>query len=101
MRNPFNPENLVDEGNTLKNERFNECCSRLVWYQFISCSMLIHLIEFNLHLLTIQCTDYFKAPICKAISLTEYLFTLYLSSDTNIKSKYLQEELKGKLNLVK
>ena len=62
--------------------------------------MLIHLIEFNLHLLTIQCTDYFKAPICKAISLTEYLFTLYLSSDTNIKSKYLQEELKGKSNFL-
>ena len=29
-----------------------------------------------------------------------YLFILYLSSDTNIKSKCLQEELKGKSNFV-
>ena len=29
-----------------------------------------------------------------------YLFILYLSLDTNIKSKYLQEELKGKSNFV-
>ena len=29
-----------------------------------------------------------------------YLFILYLSSDTNIKSEYLQEGLKGKSNFV-
>ena len=29
-----------------------------------------------------------------------FLFILYLFSDTNIKSKYLQEELKGKSNFV-
>ena len=34
------------------------------------------------------------------IYLFIYLFILYLSSDTNIKSEYLQEGLKGKSNFV-